>query len=116
MAARTIFQCSTLTVLDYRCTAGPGDETFVEQHGGFDLAYVRRGSFGYRARGATHELVAGSVLLGHPGDEYICTHDHVQGDECLSFQLSPALVDAVGGRRETWRSGSVPPLPRRVGW
>jgi AraC-like DNA-binding protein len=111
MAARTIFDCGTLTVLDYRCTAGPGDEAFVELHGGFDLAYVRRGSFGYRTGGVTHELVAGSVLVGHPGDEYVCTHDHVQGDECLSFQLSPAVVDAVGARHETWRSGSLPPLP-----
>jgi hypothetical protein len=40
------------------------------------------------------ELVTGSILVGHPGDEYMCTHDHhVCGDECLSFHLAPALAD-----------------------
>src|SRR5207253_2233977 len=37
--------------------------------------------------------------------------DHVVGDECLSFFLEPGLVDAIGGRRETWQVGAVPPLP-----
>jgi AraC-like DNA-binding protein len=51
------------------------------------------------------------VLVGHPGDEYVCTHDHVCGDECLSFQLSPAVVETIGEGREIWRVGGVPPLP-----
>lgn len=100
-----------MSVTDYRCAVGPSDAPFVERHGGFDLAYVRNGSFGYRARGESFELVAGAVLVGHPGDEFMCTHDHVQGDECLFFQLAPALVDTVDGRAEIWRTGRVPPLP-----
>ncbi len=110
MSSRTLFQNAALTVMDYRCEAGPDVEPFVERHAGFDLAYVRRGSFGYRARGEAFELVAGSILVGHPGDEYLCTHDHTVGDECLSFQLSPALVEAIGGRPQLWRSGGLPPL------
>lgn len=110
MPATTLWQSDTLRVIDYRCDAGPHVEPFVEQHGGFDLAYVRRGSFGYRSRGASHELVAGSVLVGHPGDEFVCTHDHVVGDECLSFQLSAEAVDGLGGVAEHWRTGGVPPL------
>jgi len=55
--------------------------------------------------------VAGSILVGHPGDEYVCTHDHVCGDECLSFFLGPELVQAIGDRAEVWRIGSAPPLP-----
>jgi AraC family transcriptional regulator len=108
--ARPILQTPTLTVSDYRCDAGPDDAPFVETHAGFDLAYVRKGSFGYRSGRAAFELVAGSILLGRPGDEYVCTHDHVVGDECLSFQLAPELVAAIGARAERWRSGSVPPL------
>ena len=55
---------------------------------------MRKGSFGYRVRGQTFELVAGSILVGYPGDEYVCTHDHhVCGDECLSFQLAPATLE-----------------------
>jgi AraC-like DNA-binding protein len=55
--------------------------------------------------------VAGSILVGHPGDEYTCTHDHVCGDECLSFFLDPELVEAIGDRTEIWRVGAAPPLP-----
>jgi AraC family transcriptional regulator len=109
-----LWQSDALTVTDHRCDAGAHAEPFVEQHAGFDLAYVRTGSFGYRARGHAFELVAGSILVGHPGDEYVCTHDHVVGDECLSFRLSPALVESVGGRPELWRAGSLPPLPELV--
>lgn len=101
-----------LRVVDYCCTARPGDPSVVEVHPNFSLSYVRRGSFGYRSRGRSFELVAGSLLVGRPGDEYVCTHEHhAGGDECLSFALTPEIVDEVGGRPETWQVGSVPPLP-----
>ena len=51
------------------------------------------------------------MLIGHPGDEYTCTHDHVCGDECLSFFLEPELVDAIGDSAAVWQIGSAPPLP-----
>ena len=72
---------------------------------------MRKGSFGLHCRGKFSELVAGSVLIGHPGDEYTCTHDHVCGDECLSFFLAPELVEAIGDSQTPWQIGSVPPLP-----
>ena len=112
MTATTILQHGALTVYDYRCTAGPDSKPFVEQHHGHSIAYVRKGSFGCTKRGRSFELVAGSILVGHPGDEYVCTHDHhICGDECLSFVLSPELVDSIGGNVEAWRIGCAPPLP-----
>ena len=114
MATTTLWRSDALTVIDYRCDAGPDAAPFVECHGGFDLAYVRRGSFGYRSGAAIRELVAGSLLVGRPGDEYMCTHDHGVGDECLSFQLAPALVESLGGRLDRWRGGAVPPTPELV--
>ncbi|AUX42142.1 transcriptional regulator [Sorangium cellulosum] len=111
MLTTTLSQCGSISVLDYRCDAGPADRPFVEVHRGFSVSYVRQGSFGCRVRGESFELVAGSTLVGHPGDEFMCTHDHVAGDECLSFHLAPALVDAIGDRSEVWRTGCVPPLP-----
>ena len=75
------------------------------------ISYVRKGSFGCHTRGRFFELVAGSVLVGHPGDEYVCSHDHVCGDECLSFFLSPELVETIGDRAEVWQIGCAPPLP-----
>jgi AraC-like DNA-binding protein len=98
-------------VSDFRCDARPGDTPFVEQHGSHSISYVRKGSFGCRCRGRSFELVAGSILVGHPGDEFICSHDHVGGDECLSFFLKPELVEAIGDRAEIWQAGCAPPLP-----
>jgi AraC family transcriptional regulator len=111
MQARTLWRNESISAIDFRCDAGPADAPFVERHGNFSVSYVRKGSFGYRARGESFELVAGSILVGHPGDEYTCTHEHACGDECLSFELAPALVAAIGGRSEIWRAGCVPPLP-----
>jgi AraC family transcriptional regulator len=112
MIAATALHSGPVSVFDYRCTAGPGDRPFRERHSGFSVSYVRRGSFGYHARGKSFELVAGAVLVGHPGDEYICTHEHVcGGDECLSFHLAPAVVETIEDRAEVWRAGSLPPLP-----
>jgi AraC-like DNA-binding protein len=111
MVATTLLQRPSITVSDFRCDAAPGDAPFVEQHRRHSISYVRKGSFGCHSRGRRFELVAGSVLIGHPGDEYLCSHDHCCGDECLSFFLAPELVEAIGDRTEIWQVGSVPPLP-----
>jgi len=102
-----ILRSGAISVTDYRCTAGPDDAPFVEVHGGFDIAYVRAGSFGYRARGQSFDLVAGSLLIGHPGDEYVCTHEHALNDECLWFRLVPDLADRIAA--DVWRTVAVPP-------
>jgi AraC family transcriptional regulator len=101
-------------VRDFRCEAKPGDAPFVEVHAGFSVSYVRSGSFGYVARGRSYELVAGSVLVGHPGDEFLCTHEHVHGDECLSFQVTPEIVASLEQETETWRARALPPLPKLI--
>lgn len=111
MSATPILQRDSISVFDFRCTAGPADRPFVEQHQVHSIAFVRKGSFGCRSRGRTFELVAGSVLVGHPGDEYMCTHDHVCGDECLAFFPGEELVEAIGDRADIWRIGAARPLP-----
>jgi AraC-like DNA-binding protein len=111
MATTTVLTSGALTVFDYRCDLGPSDTPFVEVHERYSLSYTRAGAFGYRSRGESFELVAGSILVGYPGDEYVCTHDHVCGDECLSFHLSPALVETIGSETSVWRTGVVPPRP-----
>lgn len=99
-----------LSVFDVRCSAGPEDPAPPEVHGSFVLAYVTTGSFGVRTERGAHQLVPGGFLLGAPGEVYACTHEHGQGDTCLSFHLSPALVDELGGARsESWRTGGLAP-------
>jgi AraC-like DNA-binding protein len=115
MLTTSVLRRGSISVFDYRCSAGPSDKPFVELHRGHSISYVRAGTFGYRSRGKSFELVAGSILVGHAGDEYLCTHDHVcGGDECLSFHLAPETVETIGDRTEVWRTGGVPPLPELV--
>jgi AraC-like DNA-binding protein len=111
MIRTTLLERPSVTISDFRCTAVPGDAPFRERYHRHSVSYVRKGSFGCHSRGRFFELVAGSVLVGHPGDEYVCTHDHVCGDECLSFFLDPELVDVIGDRPEIWQVGAMPPLP-----
>jgi AraC-like DNA-binding protein len=111
MQATQLKTTPSMTISEFRCDAGPDDTPFAECRAGHSLAYVREGSFGCRCRAGFFELVAGSMLVGAPGDEYTCTHEHVSGDVCLSFFFSEELVDALGGRREVWQVGATPPLP-----
>lgn len=117
-AATTLIDTPALAAIDYRCDAGPHDVPYTEVHGRFSIAYVRRGSFGYRYRGRQFDLVAGSVLVGGAGEEFVCTHAHHHGgDECLSFHFDAESLDALGAcsKPETLgRSGALPPLPELV--
>jgi AraC family transcriptional regulator len=106
----TLHTGTAISVVDYRCTADRHDAPFAELHRSYTIAYVRSGSFGCSTLGSTFELVRGSLLLGRPGDEYTCTHEHVAGDECLSFHFDEALVDELGA----WQSGAAPPLAQLV--
>ena len=110
----SLLRSALVSAVDYRCNAGPNDRVSTERHEGYSISYVRAGSFGYCSRGVSSELVAGSILVGYPGDEYLCTHAHVRGDECLSFQLAPAAIDAVGGGPALWRSRGLSPVPELV--
>jgi AraC family transcriptional regulator len=111
MTATILFESRAVTVSEFRCAAVPGERPYVEQYAGFSLSYVRKGSFGCHHRGRFFELVSGALLVGHPGDEFMCTHDHVCGDECLSFFFDDAAIDDIGGNRQAWQAGAMPPLP-----
>jgi AraC-like DNA-binding protein len=110
MVMATTLHSGPISVVDFRCDAGPGDRPFPERHEAFSLAYVRRGTFGYRVRGREFEMVAGSMLLGFPGDEFVCSHDHACGDECLSFRLTPEAAATVDSSDKMWKHGALPPL------
>src|SRR5580698_8873777 len=104
MPEATLLRDGTLRVYDYRCTAGPADAPYTEEHNGYSLSYVRRGSFGYHACGRAHEVVAGGFIFGSPGDEFVCTHEHhTGGDECLSYHFDAAALDALGVPAHRWR-------------
>jgi len=104
------FSSGGLSVVEYLCDSGPADTPFDECHRSFTLSFVRSGAFGYRQGSRTRELVAGSVLIGHQGDEYVCTHDHVHGDDCLSFEFSQELIDRYESVPKFRRTPVMPPV------
>ena len=98
-----------VSVVEYRCDTGPHERSYWEAHQGWSVSFVKRGSFSCHCGGRVHELVPGSVLLGRPGEEYRCTHEHHGGgDECLAVHLSPETVDELAPRG-AWHSGAVAP-------
>jgi AraC-like DNA-binding protein len=108
--ATRILQSGPVSVIDYRCAIGPADRPFTETHAKYSISFVRKGSFGYRRGERSFELVAGAVLVGYPGDEYLCTHEHHGGgDECLSFQYTQEVVDELAPKAR-WRVGALPPM------
>src|SRR6516162_7869685 len=102
MIRTPLLQRRLISVSDFRCTAGPDDKPFVEQYRCHSVSYVRKGSFGCCSRGRTFDLVTRSILVGYPGDEYLCTHDHVCGDECLSFSFAPELLESIVDDPSIW--------------
>jgi AraC family transcriptional regulator len=112
MRVSRCFQSRSVSVVDYRCDVRPGDKPFTELHNGFSLSYVRKGSFGYHSRGNSYELVTGSILVGRAGDEFVCTHDHFCGDECLSFRFAGELAERIDDK--IWRLGCIPPLSELI--
>jgi len=76
---------------------------------------VRKGSFGYRTRGKSFELVAGSILVGHPGDEYNVHASPRRSASCAPFTAPPEShrAGSAGQRKEIARfskSGLPPAL------
>ena len=51
MPYQTLSAGGGLSVIDYQCTAGPGDKPFAEVYGRHSVSLVQRGSFGCRCRG-----------------------------------------------------------------
>ena len=97
-------ESAALSVIEYRCTAQASDPTYSELHERSSLSYVCAGSFGCHVGRARHELIAGAVLVGRAGDDYMCTHEHRRGgDVCLSIQLGAELAP------RKLASGSIPP-------
>lgn len=79
----------------YLCDRGPEDRPFEERHDRVSIAVVRAGTFRYRTATGTAVLGPGSVLLGNPGEAYVCSHDHGRGDDCISFTLDPATLESI---------------------
>lgn len=114
-AARAVARSDGWLVEEIVCTHGPSDRPFEEQHDNVAVAIVLSGSFQYRSATGRALMTPGSLLLGNPGQPFICGHEYGTGDRCLSFRFAPGLFDdlapaaGVRGRHE-FMLPRVPPL------
>jgi AraC family transcriptional regulator len=100
-------------VYDIVCTCGPRDPTAEEQTSTSGIALVLSGSFIARDRHGTSLLGPGSLFLVEAGRCFACSHQHGEGDRCLSFKFEPELFERIAhdaGARAEFAHNSLPPL------
>lgn len=112
--SRTIARGDGWRVVDIVCTYGPRDRTFEERFLVSSISLVLSGSFVGRTALGTNLFSAGALMLGNAEALYECTHQHGEGDRCLSFQFAPDLFERIavdaGGRRAAFNCNRLPPL------
>jgi AraC family transcriptional regulator len=99
--------------VDVLCTAGPGDRPFEERQASASISLVLAGTFGYRSDRGSSLLSPGALLLGNAGDAFECSHEHGEGDRCLSFQFGPELFERLAddaGAPGAFDRDRLPPL------
>ena len=82
-------------VRDVHCHYGPSDRPFEERHAAVCIGLVVSGSFTYRASAHPQLMTPGSLLLGSPGQTFLCAHEHSAGDHCLDFSFTPAFFEQI---------------------
>jgi AraC family transcriptional regulator len=112
--SRVLASGDSWRVVDVVCTSGPHDRAFEERHAWTTISLVLSGAFICRTDGGTALLSAGSWLLVNPEQPFECSHEHGEGDRCLSFQLHPDLVESVAQdcdvKRARFPLHRLPPL------
>ncbi len=101
---------------DVICSCGPHDRTVQEEHDVGCIAIVTGGTFRYRSTVGSAVLAPGALLLGNPGHNFECSHDHSTGDRCLSFKFAPEFLEDVaaavpGARQVEFKVPRLPPRP-----
>jgi AraC-like DNA-binding protein len=101
-------------VVDVVCTSGPRDRPFEERHSWASVSLVLSGTFAYRSDRGSSLLSAGTLLLANAGDVFECSHEHGEGDRCLSFQFAPEVLEPLaheaGASQPAFELDRLPPL------
>lgn len=82
-------------VVDVLCTSGPADRPFEERYWSVAISLILAGTFSYRSSQGSSLMSPGSLLLGNVNHSYECSHEHGEGDRCLSFQFEPGFFETV---------------------
>jgi AraC family transcriptional regulator len=101
-------------VLDIICSAGPHDRPFEERHGWSSISIVMAGTFAYRTERGARLMSSGALMLGSFGQRFECSHQHGEGDRCLSFQFTREMFESIardaGASHATFEHDRIPPL------
>jgi len=101
-------------IVDMVCTSGPADRPFEERQSAVTISLVLAGTFVYRTDRGSSLMSPGAFVLGNVGAAFECSHEHGEGDRCLSFQFEPALFERLahdaGAARPGFERDRVPPL------
>ena len=101
-------------VLDIVCTAGPHDRPFEERHAWASISLVLAGIFSYRSERGLSLMSPGGFMLGSAGRGFECSHQHGEGDRCLSFQFTPEVFEEIArdtdSPRDAFNHDRLPPL------
>jgi AraC family transcriptional regulator len=112
--ARRIATGEGWRVVDIVCTYGPGDRPFEEHFLATSISLVLAGNFLCRTSRGSGLMTPGALMLGNPGYAFECSHQHGEGDRCLSFQFEPDLFERIahdaGAKQATLGRDRLPPL------
>ena len=101
-------------VVDLVCTSGPRDPSFLERQTSVCISLVLSGAFAYRTERGSALMSAGTLILGNADQPFECSHEHGEGDRCLSFQFDPEmfarLAHDAGAPRFRFDRDRLPPL------
>ena len=93
MNRTTLLQRPSISVSDFRCTAGSGEAPFVERNASHSISYVRKGSFGCHAAAAVR--AGGGIDAGRPSRRRIPVHPRSRRRRRMPVVLARA---GTGGR------------------
>src|SRR5215510_7589422 len=82
-------------VKDDVCTSGPDDSPIEEKNDYVSIAVVVAWSFKYRSGRGSVVLSPGSLLLGDADESFECSHEHVSGDRCVSFNYEREFFERL---------------------
>jgi len=99
---------------DIVCSCGPRDRPFEERHATASISLVLSGTFACRSQSGECLLSPGAWFLVNADAPIECSHQHGEGDRCLSFQFEAEvfarLAHEAGATRHPFARQSLPPL------
>jgi AraC-like DNA-binding protein len=111
---RTLAAGEGWRVDDIVCSCGPADRPFEERVSWASISLVLSGTFVCRTSQGSSLFSAGSLFLLNAGQAFECSHQHGEGDRCLSFKYEPGLFERLaheaGASSATFPAHRLPPL------